>query len=50
MRIKEIPVVMYSAAPNQKSMHSGLRPFYYVFKMFLSILVTLMRQRTYEGG
>lgn len=42
-RIKEIPVVMYSKAAGGKSMHSGLRPFYYVFKMFLSILVTLMR-------
>jgi len=34
---------------DRKSMHSGLRPLYYVFKMFLSILVTLMRQRRYEG-
>jgi glycosyltransferase involved in cell wall biosynthesis len=42
-RIKEIPVVMYSKAAGGKSMHSGLRPLYYVFKMFLSILVTLMR-------
>jgi len=49
-KIKEIPVVMYSAAPTGKSMHSGFRPLYYVFKMFLSILVTLMRPRRYEGG
>jgi glycosyltransferase involved in cell wall biosynthesis len=49
-RIKEIPVVMYAGAANQKSMHSGLRPLYYVFKMFLSILVTLMRDRRYEVG
>ena len=49
-RIKEIPVVMYAGAVDRKSMHSGLRPLYYVFKMFLSILVTLMRQRRYEGG
>jgi glycosyltransferase involved in cell wall biosynthesis len=49
-RIKEIPVVMYAGAANRKSMHSGLRPFYYVFKMFLSILVTLMRERRYEVG
>jgi glycosyltransferase involved in cell wall biosynthesis len=44
-RIKEVPVVMYSKAAGGKSMHSGLRPLYYVFKMFLSILVTLMRPR-----
>jgi glycosyltransferase involved in cell wall biosynthesis len=49
-RIKEIPVVMYTAAAHGQSMHSGLRPLYYVFKMFLSILVTLMRQRKYEAG
>jgi glycosyltransferase involved in cell wall biosynthesis len=44
-RIKEVPVVMYSKAAGGKSMHSGLRPLYYVFKMCLSILVTLMRPR-----
>ena len=49
-KIKEIPVVMYTGAAHRKSMHSGLRPLYYVFKMFLSILVTLMRQRRYEVG
>jgi len=27
-----------------KSMHSGWKPVYYVFKMFLSIFVTLMRK------
>lgn len=43
LRIREVPVRMF---PNQnkKSMHSGWKPFYYVFKMFLSILVTLMRE------
>jgi glycosyltransferase involved in cell wall biosynthesis len=50
LAIKEIPVVMYPGARDRKSMHSGLRPLYYVFKMFLSILVTLMRQRRYEVG
>lgn len=50
LRIKEIPVVMYGKVANGKSMHSGVRPLYYVFKMFLSILVTLMRQRTGERG
>ena len=49
-RITEIPVVMYAGRADQKSMHSGLRPLYYVFKMFLSILVTLMRQRRYGVG
>ena len=42
-RIREVPVQMF---PNQnkKSMHSGWKPLYYIFKMFLSILVTLMRK------
>ena len=43
LRIKEIPVKVY---PNiqGKSMHSGLRPLYYVYKMFLSVLLTLFRR------
>lgn len=44
-RIREVPVQMY-ALPEKKSMHSGWKPIYYVFKMFLSILVTLMRDRS----
>ncbi len=42
-RIMEIPVRMFECQ-NKKSMHSGWRPLYYVFKMLLSILVTLMRK------
>jgi len=41
--IREIPVRMFTSQ-NKKSMHSGWKPLYYVFKMFLSILVTLMRK------
>jgi glycosyltransferase involved in cell wall biosynthesis len=43
-RIMELPVRMYSNVSG-KSMHSGLKPFYYMFKMFLSIFVTLIRNR-----
>jgi hypothetical protein len=43
LRIKELPVRMYAADDNQ-SMHSGLQPVYYIFKMFLSIAVTLLRR------
>jgi len=43
-RIQEVPVRMYEN-PSKKSMHSGWKPLYYVFKMFLSILVTLMREK-----
>ena len=49
-RIKEIPVTMY---PNttHKSMHSGvLKPLYYVFKVLLSILVTLLHKKPYLRG
>lgn len=48
-RIKEIPVVMLANNEN-KTMHSGLRPLYYVFKMFLSIFVTLLRKRPSMRG
>lgn len=42
-RIKEVPVLMFPGQ-SKKSMHSGWKPLYYIFKMFLSILVTLMRK------
>lgn len=45
LRIREIPVRMYAADDNT-SMHSGLQPVYYIFKMFLSIAVTLLRKHT----
>lgn len=42
-RFKECPVIMHNAA--KPSMHGGiLRPMYYIFKMLLSILVTLLRK------
>lgn len=41
--LKEIPVKMY-AAHMKKSMHRGHKIIYYIFKMFLSIVVTLMRK------
>jgi hypothetical protein len=28
----------------KKSMHSGMKPLYYIFKMFLSIFLTLLRK------
>jgi len=41
-RIAERPVRMF-ANTEGKSMHSGFKPLYYIFKMFLSIGVTLLR-------
>jgi len=46
-RIKEVPVIMYQKVG--KSMHGGLRPFYYVFKMLLSIFLTFFRERGYKA-
>ena len=40
-RIKEIPVTMYGG---NKTIHSGIMPLYYIFKMCLSILATLLRR------
>lgn len=43
-KVEEQPVAM-RPSPTGKSMHSGvIRPAFYVFKMFLSILVTLLRE------
>ena len=43
-RIMEFPMAMYER-DGEKSMHSGVKPVYYVFKMFLSMLMTLLRKR-----
>lgn len=43
-RMTEVPVRMFENSEG-KSMHSGLKPLYYMFKMLLSICVTLMRDR-----
>ena len=44
-RVEEIPVRM-KPSPTGKSMHRGiLKPMWYVFKMFLSIGVTLLREK-----
>jgi glycosyltransferase involved in cell wall biosynthesis len=42
-RVSEVPVQM--RMPTGKSMHSGHHSIYYVYKMVLSILVTLLRPR-----
>jgi hypothetical protein len=44
-RIMEAPVRMHASASG-KSMHSGFKPLYYMFKMLLSIFVTLLRKKT----
>jgi glycosyltransferase involved in cell wall biosynthesis len=42
-RIKEVPVAMHQNGSNQY-MHHGMVSFYYVFKMFLSIFLDLLRK------
>jgi hypothetical protein len=42
-RVREVAVQM--RMPEGKSMHSGHRSLYYVYKMWLSIIVTLLRRR-----
>jgi glycosyltransferase involved in cell wall biosynthesis len=46
-RVREVPVEM-RLAPAGKRLHSGHRSLYYVYKMMLSILVTLLRPRAVE--
>jgi hypothetical protein len=43
-RILEMPVRMHASATG-KSMHSGWKPLYYMFKMLLSMFVTLLRKK-----
>lgn len=40
----EVPVRMFKNSEG-KSMHSGFKPLYYMFKMLLSICVTLLRKK-----
>lgn len=47
--ISEVPVTMYEK-PGGASIHSGLRPFYYVVKMVLSILLVLTAGRDRSRG
>jgi len=42
-KIREFPMYM-SKRENGKSMHGGIKPVYYVFKMFLSMFMTLLRK------
>jgi len=44
IKFSEVPAAMKRSV-GKVSMHSGLKPFYYTFKMLLSILVTLLRGR-----
>lgn len=43
-KIKEFPMIM-SKRENGKSMHDGIKPVYYVFKMLLSMFMTLLRKK-----
>jgi len=42
LKVREVPVRMYQQQDG-KSMHSSLKPVWYMFKMLLSILVTMLR-------
>ena len=44
-RIQEVPVVVRDRMSGT-SMHAGLKPIYYMFKMLFSILMVLLRQGT----
>ena len=46
-RLREVPVRMYPRASGT-SMHAGLRPIYYVFKMLLSVALAPVRREAVE--
>ena len=46
-RIKEVPVRMYPRTEGC-SQHAGLRPIYYVFKMLLSVILTVLRHESFK--
>jgi glycosyltransferase involved in cell wall biosynthesis len=48
LRIREVPVITYRRASG-RSMHTGLRLFYYSYKMMLAILLALLRDYPASG-
>ncbi len=48
-RLREVPVVMRERMSGA-SMHSSWKPIYYVAKMFLSIFIVLLRQKTRKNA
>jgi glycosyltransferase involved in cell wall biosynthesis len=44
-RLREVPARMYPRSGG-RSMHAGLRPIYYVFKMLLSVVLAPLRRET----
>jgi len=48
-RLVEVPVVMHPSF-HGRSMHRGLRPFYYVFRMLLAIFVGMLRKAPLREG
>lgn len=49
LAVAEVTVRMYESPPEKKSMHDGLAPLYYVFKMFLSVFLALVREKQPEN-
>jgi glycosyltransferase involved in cell wall biosynthesis len=48
-RLLEVPVTMLPSQQG-RSMHRGLRPFYYVFRMLLAVCVEMLRKVPHGGG
>ena len=47
-RLLEVPVRMRSSVGG-RSMHRGIRPFYYIFKMLLSMVLTVLGRRPQDA-
>ncbi len=47
--LEEVPVIMRERLSGE-SMHSSWKPFYYIAKMLLAILVVLLRQKTHRNA
>jgi len=47
-RVREVPVTMRERISG-RSMHASWKPIYYIFKMLLSILIVMLRQKTHKS-
>lgn len=45
IRVREVPVRMYPPPKEKQPMHRGMVTLYYIFKVFLSILIGLIRSK-----
>lgn len=50
INVKEVPASFRASPRGKVTLHSGIRPFYYVVKMLFSLFLTLIRPKPFRQG